>query len=140
MASSAYLDHLSRIPLFSACSKRELERIGSATDEVDVEAGRVLVEQGAVGHEAFVIIEGTAEVRRGEQVVTELGPGAHFGELAILDGGPRTASVVATTPLRLLVLGQREFSALVDDVPGLSHKLLRALASRVRELDQKIYP
>jgi CRP-like cAMP-binding protein len=138
--ASSYLDHLSRIPLFSACSKRELERIGSATDEIDVAAGRVLVEEGAVGHEAFVIVEGTAEVRRGEQTVAELGPGDHFGELAILDGGPRTASVVAASPLKVLVLGQREFSALVDDVPGLSHKLLRALAGRVRELDRKIYP
>jgi CRP-like cAMP-binding protein len=138
--ASSYLDHLSRIPLFSACSKRELERIGSATDEIDVDAGRVLVKEGAVGHEAFVIVEGTAEVRRGEQTVAELGPGDHFGELAILDGGPRTASVVAASPLKVLVLGQREFSALVDDVPGLSHKLLRALAGRVRELDRKIYP
>jgi CRP-like cAMP-binding protein len=138
--ASSYLDHLSRIPLFSACSKRELERIGSATDEIDVAAGRVLVEEGAVGHEAFVIVEGSAEVRRGEQTVAELGPGDHFGELAILDGGPRTASVVASSPLKVLVLGQREFSALVDDVPGLSHKLLRALAGRVRELDRKIYP
>ena len=140
MASSSYLDHLSRIPLFAACSKKELERIGSVTDEVEVAEGRVLVEQDAVGHEAFVIIEGRAEVRRGDQVLAQLEPGDHFGEMAILDGGPRTASVVATTPLRVLVLGQREFSALVDDVPGLSHKLLRALATRVRELDQKIYP
>lgn len=139
MASASHLDHLSKIPLFSACNKRELERIAGVTDEVDVAEGRTLVEQGAVGHEAFVIIDGQVEVRRGDQLLATLGPGDHFGEQAILDGGPRTASVKAITPLKVLVLGQREFSALIDDVPGLGHKLLRTLAQRVRELDDVDY-
>lgn len=139
MASDSHIEHLSKVPLFAACNKRELERIAGASDEVDVAEGRVLVEQGAVGHEAFVILDGQVEVRRGDQVLATLGPGDHFGEMAILDGGPRTASVTATTPLKVLVLGQREFSALVDDVPGLGHKLLRTLAGRVRDLDPVTY-
>lgn len=139
MASDTHLEHLSKVPLFSACNKRDLERISGVTDEVDVADGRTLLEQGEVGHEAFVIMEGQVEVRRGDRLLATLGPGDCFGEMAILDGGPRTASVTAVTPLKVLVLGQREFSALIDDVPGLGHKLLRTLAHRVRDLDQVEY-
>lgn len=140
MASKAYLDHLGRVPLFAACNRRELQKIARAADELTIEQGRTLVEQGTTGHEAFVIVEGQADVRRNGRKVARLGPGDHFGELALLDGGPRTASVEAATPLRVLVLGQREFGALIDDVPGLAHKMLSNLAQRVRELDQRIYP
>lgn len=140
MASKAYLDHLAGVSLFTSCNRRELQKIARAADEAEIEAGRTVVEQDATGHEAFVILEGEAQVIRNGAVVTTLGPGAAFGELAILDGGPRTATVVATTPLRLLVLGQREFGALIDEVPGLAHKLLTALARRIRELDQQIFP
>jgi CRP-like cAMP-binding protein len=128
------------VSLFTSCNRRELQKIAKAADEVEIEAGRNVVEQNATGHEAFVILEGEAEVIRNGTTVTTLGPGAAFGELAILDGGPRTATVVATTPLRLLVLGQREFGALIDEVPGLAHKLLTAMARRIRDLDQQIFP
>lgn len=140
MASKAYLDHLAAVPLFTSCNRRELQKIARAADEVEIDAGRTVVEQDATGHEAFVIIEGEAAVIRNGVPVTTLGPGSAFGELAILDGGPRTATVISTTPLRVLVLGQREFGSLIDEVPGLAHKLLTALARRVRELDQQIYP
>lgn len=140
MASKAYLDHLASVPLFSSCTRRELDKIARAADELDVDEGRTLVEQDATGHEAFVIVEGQATVLRNGTTVATLGPGQAFGELAILDGGPRTATVVAATPMRVLVLAQREFGALVDEVPGLAHKLLTAMARRVRELDQQIYP
>ena len=139
MASKAYLDHLGKVPLFAACSRKDLQKIAKAADELAVDAGRTLVEQGATGHEAFIIVEGEAEVRRNDRRVATLGPGQQFGELAIIDGGPRTASVIAETDLRVLVLGQREFSALLDEVPGLAHKVLVQLAHRVRELDQKLY-
>jgi CRP-like cAMP-binding protein len=139
MARDAYLDNLATVPLFAALSKKDLQRIARASDEVTVEKGRVLVQEGTSGHEAFVIVEGTATVERKGLTVASLGPGNHFGELALLDGGPRTATVIATSDLRVLVLGQREFSGVLDSVPGLAHKLLAALATRIRELDEKAY-
>jgi CRP/FNR family transcriptional regulator, cyclic AMP receptor protein len=135
----AYLDHLSSVPLFAACSRKELEKIARASDEVAVPAGKVLVEQGQVGRECFVIIEGTATVKRNGRKVATLGPGAYFGELSLLDKGPRTATVEADTPLTVLVLGPREFTGVLDDIPGLSHKLLASLAQRIRELDAKAF-
>ena len=135
----AYLDHLASIPLFRSCTKRELERVAKAADEVRVEAGRVVVEQGHSGHECYVIIAGEAAVTRDGSSIATFGPGDHFGELAVLDGGTRTATVTATTDLELLVIGRREFAALIEDVPGLSHKVLVNLAQWVRQLDDRIY-
>lgn len=137
--TSRYLQHLAEVPLFASCSSKELQKIARAADEVTVDAGREVIAQDATGHEAFIVIEGRAEVVRNGQRIAEVGPGDHFGELALLDGGPRTASVVAETPMTLLVLGQREFAGLIDEVPGLAHKILTSLAQRVRELDDKIY-
>ena len=139
-ASSRYLDHLAEVPLFASCSKRDLQKIAKAADELTVESEREIVTQGATGREAFVVVDGEVAVIRNDKRVTTLGPGACFGELALLDGGPRTASVVTETPTTLLVIGQREFAGLLDEVPGLAHKILTALAVRVRELDHKIYP
>lgn len=140
MASSSYLDYLSQVSLFSACSKKDLRAIAKSADEISIDNERELVTQDAIGKEAFVIIEGTAVVKRGNRTIGQLGPGDHFGELSLLDGGPRTATVISETPMRLLVLGQREFHWLLDEVPGLATKIMRSMASRIRELDQKIYP
>jgi len=138
--SNGYLTHLSQIPLFTACSARDLQKIARAVDEVDVDREREIVTQGSTGREAFVIVEGEAAVRRNGRRIATLGPGDHFGELALLDGGPRTATVIATSPMKLLVLGQREFTGLLDEVPGLALKIMTSLASLVRDLNQKIYP
>ena len=134
-----HLEQLAKQPLFSACSKRELQRIAKAVDEVTVDAGRVLVDQGQAGREAFIVLDGTATVKRNGRKISTLGPGQQFGELALLDHGPRTASVVADTPMKLLVLSSRSFNAVLDDVPTLSIKLLAALAGRIRELDRRVY-
>jgi CRP-like cAMP-binding protein len=139
MARQSHLDHLASVPLFSACTKKELQAVMKASDEIDLPAGRALCEQGTIGREAFVILEGTAEVRRNGKKVATLTSGACVGELALLDHGPRTASVVAASDLKVLVIGAREFSAIVDEIPPIAHKLLRALASRVRDLDTQIY-
>jgi CRP-like cAMP-binding protein len=138
--SSRYLKHLAQIPLFSACSTRDLQKIARAADELSIDEEREIVTQGAVGRECFVIVEGEAAVKRNGRRIATLGPGDHFGELALLDGGPRTASVFAESPITLLVLGQREFTGLVDEVPGLALKIMSSLAARIRELDDKIYP
>ncbi|HUF32617.1 MAG TPA: cyclic nucleotide-binding domain-containing protein [Acidimicrobiales bacterium] len=137
MAKTNYLDHLASVPLFSACSRKDLQKVGKASDEIDVAAGKMLVDQGRIGHEFFLILEGSATVRRNDEIITELGPGAYFGELALLSREPRNASVVADTDMKVLVLGQREFSGLLDTVPGLSYKLLTIMARRLREADTR---
>lgn len=139
MARPSHLDHLAAVSLFSACSKKELQAVARATDEVTLSAGRTLCEQGSIGREAFIITAGTAVVRRNGKKVASFGPGTCVGELALLDHGPRTATVEAETDLTVLVIGAREFAAILDEVPPIAHKLLRSLASRVRDLDTKIY-
>jgi CRP-like cAMP-binding protein len=136
MARQSYLDHLGSVPLFSACSKKELQAIARASVEVDIPDGRTFVEQGETGREAFIIVDGKADVARNGRKIATVGPGSCVGELALLDRGPRTASVTAKGPLKLLVLGPREFSGLLDEVPTITHKLLASLASQVRELDK----
>ncbi|MDZ7734377.1 MAG: cyclic nucleotide-binding domain-containing protein [Acidimicrobiia bacterium] len=121
------------------CRGKDLQKIARASDEVEVDAGRTLVEEGATRHEAYVIVEGEARVSRNGVEVARLGPGDHFGELALLDGGPRTATVVADTPLRLLVLGQREFAGALDEVPGLAHELMAQMAGLIRSMDEQAY-
>lgn len=133
------LDHLGRMWLFSACTKRDLQMIGKVSDEVDVPAGGTLTDEGRAGHEFYLILDGQASVRRKGKKVATLGPGQYFGELSLLDRGPRSATVVADTDMRLLVLGQREFNGVLDEVPGLAHKLLRTMASRLRDSDAKAY-
>jgi CRP/FNR family cyclic AMP-dependent transcriptional regulator len=134
-----HLEHLAEIPLFSALSKRDLQRIAKASNEIQREAGTVLVDQGDAGREAFVIIEGSATVKRNGRKVGTLGPGDAIGELSLLDHGPRTATVSADTTITLLVLSAREFAGILEEVPGLAQKLLAQLATRVRELDRQIY-
>ncbi|HET6664032.1 MAG TPA: cyclic nucleotide-binding domain-containing protein [Acidimicrobiales bacterium] len=138
-ANDRYLEHLGSIALFSALSRKELERVARSADELHVKAGHKLVTQGDVGREMFVIVDGTASVHRNDQHIGTIGPGAAVGELSLLDHGPRTASVVCDTDCTVLVLGVREFTALLDDVPDLNHKLLTRLAAWVRELDTKVY-
>ncbi len=128
-------DHLLRIPLFAGCSTRDLDRLARATDEVTLSAGTTLTRQGDIGREAFVLLSGTAEVQRDGATVAELGPGAVIGELALLDGGPRTATVVATTDVEVIVLSRPAFNAVLDEIPTLAHQLLVTLAHRLRAAD-----
>lgn len=128
---------LSKIWLFSTCSTRELRTIRRALEEVTVPPGRVLCEEGAIGREFFLIVDGKASVSRGGRRIATLGPGQYFGELALLDRRPRSATVVSDTDMLLLVLGQRQFNGLLDSVPALGRKLLAATATRLRESDAK---
>lgn len=133
----AKLEHLARVPLFSALSKKELQTLGRASDEIEVEEGKVLCEEGKPGHEFFLILEGEAAVKRGKRTIATLQAGRYFGELSLLDRGPRSATVVADSPMTLLVLGQREFSGILDQLPGVSRKLLCSMAERLRDADTK---
>jgi CRP/FNR family cyclic AMP-dependent transcriptional regulator len=134
-----HLDHLGSIPLFSALSRKELQRVARASDEVGVKEGHELVRQGEIGREMFVLVSGTATVKRNGRKIGTASPGNAIGELSLLDKGPRTATVTADSDCRVLVLGAREFAAVLDDLPGVAHKIMAALASRIRELDTKIY-
>lgn len=135
MAPKSYLAHLARIPLLDSCSQRELQRVAQAADEVDVAAGSVLIEQGQLAREAFVIVSGTAEVLVNGNKVAQVGPGECVGEMALLDHQPRTATVVALEPMTLLVISSQAFTALLDDAPTITRKLLANLAARLRQLD-----
>ena len=139
MARTNITDHLAQVPLFAACSKKELATIAKATDEVSLRDGHVLMNQDETSREAFVIVSGKVTVKRNGRKVAELGPGSIIGELGLLDRGPRTATAVADGPVDVLVLGPREFTALLDDVPTINHKLLKSLAAMVRELDKQTY-
>ena len=131
------LEMLARVPMFSACSKKELQLIARRADPLDIDKGQLLVKEGTPGHEFFVIIDGKAKVtRRGRQVAV-LGPGSFFGELALLDTAPRNATVTAQTPMEVLILGQREFSGLLAEVPAMSNKVMKGMARRLHELDAK---
>ena len=133
--NDVFIGHLSEVPLFSALSRKELGLVARRAEDVKVDAGRVLVSEGSSGSEFFVILEGTAKVsRRGRKVAT-LGPGAAFGELALLDRAPRNATVTAETDMELVVLGQREFGGVIDEVPGVARKLLTGMARRLRDAD-----
>jgi CRP/FNR family cyclic AMP-dependent transcriptional regulator len=133
----AFLDHLAEVPLFSALSRKELSLVARRAEDVKVDQGRILVSEGSTGSEFFVIIDGKASVSKKGRKVATLGPGDAFGELALLDKAPRNATVTAETPLEVVVLGQREFGGLIDEVPGFARKLLAGMARRLREADAK---
>ena len=129
------LELLKSIPLFAGFGRRELVRLGQLTDLVDLPEGRVLMRQGESGSEAFVIMEGRARVERDGRLVAERTNGEVVGEIAILDEGRRTATVTLTAPSRLLVIGHRDFRALMEEMPEVRLKVLSELARRVRGLE-----
>jgi len=133
----AYLEHLRNVSLFQGCSTKELEKIATASDEITMAAGSLIVDQGQTGREAFVVLNGTVTVKRNGKKVGSFGPGTVVGELSLLDHGPRTATVICETDCELLLLDQRHFIGVIDDVPALAHKLLATLAGRIRDLDRQ---
>ena len=126
---------LQEVPLFQGLSRKQLERIGRLADDLDVPAGKRLATAGETGHELFVIVEGYATVRAGRGRTVRLGPGKFFGEMSLIDGGPRSASVEAATDMRLLVLGHREFWALMIAAPSLAQIIMATLSRRVRDAE-----
>jgi CRP-like cAMP-binding protein len=135
MAGNANVERLREVGLFSSCTDKELAEIARSTDEVSVDAGREIVTEGTAGHDFYLIVDGAASVTRRGVQVAELGPGQYFGEMALLDPAPRDANVTATRPTRLLLLGQREFAAVLDASPRVARKLLQHLAVRLRQAD-----
>jgi CRP/FNR family transcriptional regulator, cyclic AMP receptor protein len=127
----AKIELLKAVPLFAGCSKKELGEIALAADEIDVEAGKVLTREGDSAREFFVIVEGAADVRRKGRKVATMDSGDFFGEIALVSSRPRTATVTATAPGRLLVVTDRAFQQLLQKMPSLQLKVLTALADRL---------
>jgi len=131
LRKNAKVELISRVPLFAGCSKRELGEIASLVDEIALPAGRKLAAEGAFGHEFVVIVEGAADVKRGGRVINRLRAGYFLGEIALVTGRKRTATVTTTEPSRLLVLTAQSFRTLLRDLPGLQLKVLDAVAERL---------
>ena len=129
------LELLSKVPLFSRLDEAGLRQVAMLTDEVDVDAGRELTTEGQFAHEFFLILDGTVSIDRGGAHLSTLGPGDFFGEIALVDRGPRSATATSDGPARLLVLGHREFNGLMDQFPLVRTAVLEALAHRVRRLE-----
>lgn len=123
---------LSGVSLLASCSRGELGRIASLADQLEVPKGKVLAKEGDPGWEFFVVCEGRAKATRRGRKVASFGRGSFFGEMSLLDEGPRSATVTAETDMQLLVLSSRSFSALIADNPSVSRKLLRGMAERLR--------
>lgn len=131
-------DLLATVPLFSGLSKRHLKRVAELAFEVPFRRGATVVEAGMPGGTFYVILEGEANVVRGKRIVARLHPGDFFGEVSLLDGGRRTASVVGETPLVALRIHQREFVKLLTREPDVAIKILEELARRLREIERPL--
>lgn len=126
------LSELETISLFRGCPTAELSAIARVTTPAEIAPGRVLCRQGASGHEAFIVVAGEAVATVDGEDVAHLGPGSLVGEMALLDGGPRTATVTAVTPMCLLVAAEPEFRQLLVDAPTVTRRMLVALSGRLR--------
>jgi CRP-like cAMP-binding protein len=122
---------IASVPLFSRCAKHDLTAIAAIADEVDIPEGKVLIHEGDLGRDFYVLVDGTVDVTKGGELVTSLGPGDFVGEIALLENSPRNATVTASAPVRALVVSGRDFWTLLDSAPTLQRTLLESLATRL---------
>jgi CRP/FNR family cyclic AMP-dependent transcriptional regulator len=131
-----WADVLGRVPLFAGVPARHVRKIASLGSLARFEAKEPIVNAGDPGDAFYVILSGRAKVRRGSgRAVAELGPGVYFGEMALLDGAPRSATIVAETATTCLMLTRKRFAKILRDEPTVALALLRTLAARVRQLE-----
>jgi CRP-like cAMP-binding protein len=135
-SKSAKIALLKKVPLFNGLSDRQIQQVARLAEEVDVQAGKRLATAGEVGHELFVIATGEATVKTRDGRTSRLRAGEFFGEMSLIDGGPRSATIDAASPMKLIVLGHREFWSLLHAAPQLSAKLMRMLSQRLREAER----
>jgi CRP-like cAMP-binding protein len=131
LRKNAKVDLIKRVPLFSHCSKKELGLVVQIADEIDLAEGKTLMREGDRGREFFVLVEGSADVRKGNRKVNTMRKGDFFGEIALVSRRPRTATVTTTSPVRVLVVTEQSFRSLLDRAPDVQRKVLQALADRV---------
>jgi CRP/FNR family cyclic AMP-dependent transcriptional regulator len=130
-------DAIRGVPLFATCSKKEIALISRLADRFTLPAGKVLIREGSYGSEFFIFLSGTAEVSKGEDVLTTLGPGDFCGEIALLENVPRTATITTTSPLDALVLRGPALSGLRDRLPNLDHAVLEQMERRLAADDAR---
>jgi CRP-like cAMP-binding protein len=134
---NALIARLQSVPWFGACTDEQLAEVARLAERLQIDQGEVILREGRLGRELFVILEGSVVVTRAGRVVNEHGTGDYFGELAAIGGEPRSATVTATTDLDVLIVGPREFDAMMD-IPGVRNALLVGMARRIREADDKL--
>jgi CRP-like cAMP-binding protein len=127
----AKVDLIAHVPLFAGLSKKELRAIASLADEIDLPEGKALIKEGERGREFFVLLDGEADVNKGGRSINTMRKGDFFGEIALVTKMPRTASVTATTDVRVLVVNERDFDALLKRSPEISRGVAEALAERI---------
>jgi CRP-like cAMP-binding protein len=130
--STSKVDALGRVPLFAGCSRKELEFLATRTDEVDVQSGRTLIKQGSPGDTFYLLLDGQAKVEVDGHDRPALHPGSFFGEISMLDRGPATATVVTTTPARLMVMSHAQFRDAIKANDQLLWQVMGAMAERLR--------
>lgn len=136
MERDAWIDkQLAAVPLFEGFSNKQLRRISSLMTRIDCPAEQVLTREGQSGHEFFIVLDGEVEVRQDDRVIATRRRGEYVGEIALLDNRPRTATVVATTPVSLEVLNRREFMSLLAEAPELSEQILATMAQRLADIE-----
>jgi CRP/FNR family cyclic AMP-dependent transcriptional regulator len=136
---SEKMELLAGVPLFANLSQKDLNQVAGAADEVDFSAGKYLGRQGETGQEAFVVTAGSLDIRRNGRKVAMLGPGAVVGEMALIDGAPRSADIVAHSDGSALVMHRKDFGGLLDGSAAFQRKILLAVTQRLREADRRLY-
>ena len=131
LGRNSKIDLLKKVPLFSGCSKAELGALALTADELDLRDGHVLTREGSAGREFFVLVDGTVRVTKNGDTVAELGAGDWFGEIALITQTPRTATVTATSPVRVLVITDRAFRHVVEEMPSIAIKVLHSVGERL---------
>jgi len=140
MAQDEKMERLQAVPLLAECTSRQLREVARITDVVELAAGAELTRTGEPGEDFFLIVDGSARVEIPGGNTRRLSPGEFFGEMSLLDGGPRSATVIAETAIRLLVIKRRHFTTLLREAPALMLKISATLARRVRDLERAQRP
>jgi CRP/FNR family cyclic AMP-dependent transcriptional regulator len=136
-AQTSVTERLHGVPWFAACTDDQLAEIARIAERLHVQEGEVILREGRIGRELFIILEGTVVVTRAGRVVNEWGPGGYFGELAAIEAAPRSATVTAASDLDVLIVGPREFEAMMD-ITGFRNALMVGMSRRIREADDKL--
>jgi CRP/FNR family cyclic AMP-dependent transcriptional regulator len=135
---SQKVELLKKVPLFSNLSKRHLNQIAKHADQLKMRKGRVLAKQGSTGREFVFIVDGKAQVKKDGKVIRQISAGDFFGEISMIDGEPRTATVIAETDGTLLLVNSRSFDHLLDAIPGLQKKIMVALCKYIRRAEEAV--
>ena len=137
LGRQATIDRLQAVDQLRDCTRAQLEDVARLAERIQVGEGEVLTKEGRIGREFFLILSGTVGVTQKGRRVNTLGPGEFFGELAVLNPGPRNATVTALSDVDVLIIGPREFAAMAD-IPGFRDALMKGMAGRLRTVDARL--